>query len=66
MSDIYASASYRKSVRRQFWLSVALLICMATAAFAAGFAAPIKATHHATKIDDDGVFVGRLVAINDR
>jgi hypothetical protein len=64
MSDIFDSASYRKSVRRQFRMSVILVAGMAFAAFALGFSMPIGSTPDAPNIDDDAVFFGRLVAMD--
>ena len=62
MSDAFYTENYRESVRRQFRLSVALVVFMAIGAFAMGFATPIGTTHNARNVDDTGVFVGRLVA----
>jgi hypothetical protein len=64
MSDTFSSARYRESARRQFRLSVMLVIGLAVAAFSLGFSVPIKPAQHVI-LDDDGAFVGRLVATVD-
>ena len=66
MSDTFYTENYRESVRRQFRVSVALVVLMAIGAFATGFAIPIGTTHNARNIDDTGVFVGRLLATVDQ
>jgi hypothetical protein len=64
MSDIFDSAVYRESARRQFRLSVMLVACMAVAAFVVGFANPISSPHNAINVDGDSTFTGRLTAMN--
>jgi hypothetical protein len=58
----YYTETYRESARRQFRVSVALVVLMAIGAFAAGFATPIGTTQNARNFDDSGVLIGRLVA----
>ena len=65
VSDTFSSPSYRKSARRQFRLSVMLVTALAASAFALGFSLPIKPAKHVIHVDDDGPFVGRLVATVD-
>jgi hypothetical protein len=61
MSDTFYGESYRESVRRQFRVSVALVVLMAIGALAAGFAAPINVPQNARNFEDNSVFIGRLV-----
>jgi hypothetical protein len=62
MSDTFYTDTYRESVRREFRVSVALVVLMAIGAFAAGLATSSGAAHDATNVDETGVFIGRLVA----
>ena len=64
VSDTFSSPSYRKSARRQL-LSVMLVTALAASAFALGFSLPIKHAQNVIHVDDDGPFVGRLVATVD-
>ena len=66
MSDTFYGESYRESVRRQFRVSVALVVLMAIGAFAAGFVGPINVPQNARNLEDNGVFIGRLVATVDQ
>jgi hypothetical protein len=66
MSDTFYGESYREAARRQFRLSVAVVVLMAIGAFAAGFVSPIGTAHNARNVDDTGVFFGRLVATVDQ
>jgi hypothetical protein len=65
MSHAFYTENYRESVRRQFRVSVALVVLMAIGAFAASFATPINFPQNARNFKDDGVFIGRLVATVD-
>jgi hypothetical protein len=57
----------RESARRQFRVSVLLVVAMATAAFVLGFALPINSAHKGAPVaQDGGSFTGRLVTTNDR
>ena len=62
MSHAFYTENYRESVRRQFRVSVALVVLMAIGALAAGIAAPINVPQDARNLEDNGVFIGRLVA----
>ena len=66
MSDTFYGESYRESVRRQFRVSVALVVLMAIGAFAAGFVRPINVPQNVQNFEDNGVFIGRLVTTVDQ
>ena len=56
----------RDSARRQFRVSVLLVVAMATAAFVLGFALPINSAHKSAPVaQDGGTFTGRLVNPSD-
>lgn len=56
----------RESARRQFRVSILLVMAMASAAFVLGFALPINSAHKAAPVaQDSGTFTGRLVTAND-
>ena len=66
MSDTFSSASYRKSARRQFRLSVMLVTALAASAFALGFSLPIKPAQHVIHDDDAHSLVGwSLLSISE-
>lgn len=57
----------RDSARRQFRVSVFLVVAMASAAFLLGFALPISSPSQVgTPVTSDDGFAGRLVGVNDR
>jgi hypothetical protein len=60
-ATFFYTETYRESARRQFRVSVALVVLMAIGAFAAGFATPISAASDARNLDDTSVLIGRLV-----
>jgi hypothetical protein len=66
MSHAFYTEDYRESVRRQFRVSVALVVLMAIGALASGFAAAINVPQNARNFEDNGVFIGRLVATVDQ
>ncbi len=66
MSDIFYSAEHRESARRQFRISLFMVIALAVGAFLAGLVTPTAPARDAATLDDDSSFVGRLVAAGDR
>jgi hypothetical protein len=62
MSNAYYSVIEPASARRQFRLSIALVVAMAIGAFTPGFATPIHQAPKATTLDDGAAFSGRLVS----
>ena len=65
MSDAFNSITDRESWRRQFHLSVLMVIGMAIGAFIWGFATPITHAQKATIVNDGAPFSGRLVSLID-
>ena len=66
MSNAYYSVIDHASARRQFRLSVAIVVGMAVGAFALGFAKPIPQAPTATTLDDGAAFTGRLVSLFEK
>jgi hypothetical protein len=62
MSNAYYSVIEPASARRQFRVSIALVVAMAIGAFTLGFATPIHQAPKATTLDDGAAFSGRLVS----
>lgn len=57
----------RESARRQFRVSLFLVVAMASAAFFLGFALPISSPGQiGTPVASDDGFAGRLVGVTDR
>ncbi len=56
----------RESARRQFRVSLFLVVAMASAAFFLGFALPIGSPGQVAPIASDDGFAGRLVGVNDK
>lgn len=54
----------RESARRQFRVSILLVVAMATAAFVLGYALPINPAQNATPVADHAAFSGRLVSVD--
>lgn len=54
----------RESARRQFRVSILLVVAMASAAFVLGFALPINSAQKPTPVADNGAFSGRLVTVD--
>lgn len=54
----------RESARRQFRVSILLVVAMASAAFVLGFALPINSAPKSTPVADNGAFSGRLVTVD--
>lgn len=65
MSDT-AYSMRGESARRQFRISLFMVIGLAIGAFLIGFVAPTAPAQDAATLDDGGVFVGRLVTWGDR
>jgi hypothetical protein len=66
MSNAYYSVIDPASARRQFRLSIALVVVMAIGAFVLGFATPIHQAPKATTLDDGAAFTGRLVSLTEK
>ena len=59
-------ASNHSSFRRQFNVSLGLIVAMAIAAFLLGFALPVTTAHHS--VDNSGaadLSIGRLINLHD-
>lgn len=54
----------RESARRQFRVSILLVVAMATAAFVLGFALPINSAQNVSPVADHAEFSGRLVSVD--
>ncbi len=65
MSNAYYSVIDPASARRQFRLSVVLVVAMAVAAVILGFATPLPRAPKATFTNDGAAFSGRLVSLFD-
>jgi hypothetical protein len=66
MSDTLYSAMHGESARRQFRISLFMVIALAIGAALVGFVTPPAPAQDLAAHDDGGVFVGRLVASGDR
>ncbi|MGJ0507113.1 MAG: hypothetical protein ACR652_08240 [Methylocystis sp.] len=64
MSDASSSALHGESARRQFRVSLYMVIALALAAMVTGFVTPSGAGK-AAATGDAGQFVGRLVAMGE-
>lgn len=64
MSNAYCSVIEPRSARRQFRLSVGLMLCIAIGAVILGFATQTHQPQKAIIVDDGGAFTGRLVSLN--
>ncbi|HEY8136813.1 MAG TPA: hypothetical protein VIF61_03160 [Methylocystis sp.] len=62
MSNAYYSVIEPASARRQFRLSIAIVVGMAVGALILGFATQINQAPKATALDDGAAFNGRLVS----
>ena len=62
MSNAYYSVIEPAAARRQFRLSIAIVVAMAIGAFVFGFATQIHQAPKATTLDDGAAFSGRLVS----
>jgi hypothetical protein len=65
MSDTFYSLTERETMRRQFRISVVMIVAMSICAFILGFATPITHPKKATAVDDGRGFVGQLVSMDD-
>lgn len=54
----------RESFRRQFRLSIGLIVAMAVATFVLGLSLPVDHGHRATKLDAASDMMGRFVSID--
>ncbi len=66
MSDVFYSATHQESARRQFRISLFMVIALAIGAFLAGFVTPTPPAPDAAALDSGSVFVGRLAPAGDR
>lgn len=66
MSDIFYSPADRESARRQFRVSLFMVIALAAGAVLAGLVTPAAPAQDAAALDDGAAFTGRLVATGDR
>ena len=54
----------RDSMRRQFRLSICLIVALAVASFVLGLSLPVSNGHQAPPINAEGEMMGRLVSID--
>jgi hypothetical protein len=66
MSNAYYSVIEPASARRQFRLSIAIVVAMAIGAFVLGFATQVHQAPKATTLDDGAAFTGRLVSLFEK
>jgi hypothetical protein len=66
MSNAYYSVIDHASARRQFRLSIVVVVGMAVGAFILGFATPNPRTQQTTIKDDGAAFTGRLVSLFEK
>ena len=66
MSNAYYSVIEPEAARRQFRLSVGLVVCMAIGAFVLGFVTPNLRTQQTTVKDNGSAFTGRLVSLIEK
>jgi hypothetical protein len=55
----------RESARRQFRVSILLVVAMATAAFVLGFALPINSAQNTPTVADTAALSGRLLNLDN-
>ena len=65
MSDTFYSLADRETLRRQFRISIVMIVAMSICAFILGFATPITHSQKAMVVDDGQALMGRLVSISD-
>jgi hypothetical protein len=61
---VFSHSFDRDSARRQFRVSIFLIVSMAVSAFVLGFAMPVDKPVKATDVVDSGAFTGRLVTFD--
>jgi len=64
MSYSFDARFERDSIRRQFRLSIALILAMAVATFLLGLSLPVESSRHAQQPDAAGEMLGRLVSVD--
>ncbi len=64
MSYSYDTHFDRDSIRRQFRLSIGLIVAMAVATFVLGLSLPVDNGRHASQRGAAGEMMGRLVSID--
>ncbi|NBS34763.1 MAG: hypothetical protein EBS82_02815 [Methylocystaceae bacterium] len=65
MSYYSDATSNYSSIRRQFKVSLALIVAMALAAFILGFCLPVSSHVSAVENQQDSLSIGRLVDLNN-
>ncbi len=66
MSNAYYSVIDPAAARRQFRLSIAVVVAMAIGAFILGFATQNPRTQQTTIMDDGAAFSGRLISLFEK
>jgi hypothetical protein len=64
MEPAFSRSFDRESARRQFRVSIFLVVAMASAAFVLGFALPINQGSNPLPSADSAAFSGRLVSVD--
>ena len=64
MTYSYETHDDRDSIRRQFRLSIGLILAMAVAAFVLGLSLPVDNGRHAQTFNASGEMLGRLVLMD--
>ena len=64
MTYSYDTQFDRDSIRRQFRLSIGLIVALAVATFVLGLSLPVDHGHRATKLDAASDMMGRFVSID--
>jgi hypothetical protein len=64
MTYSYDTHFDRDSIRRQFRLSIGLIVAMALATFILGLSLPVDNGRHAQRLTTAGEMMGRLVSID--
>lgn len=65
MSLSYDTHFDRDSLRRQFRLSIGLIVALAVATFVLGLSLPVDNGRHAPQVNAAGEIMGRLVSIDE-
>ena len=65
MSYSYDTHFDRDSIRRQFRLSIGLIVAMAVATFVLGFSLPVEHARHTAQLDLGSDMMGRFVPMNE-
>jgi|LakMenE01Jun11ns_1017448.scaffolds.fasta_scaffold9904863_3 hypothetical protein len=65
MAYSFDSSFGRESLRRQFRLSIGLIVAMAVATFVLGFSLPVEHARHTAQLDLGSDMMGRFVPMNE-